>query len=90
MYNDDKYYSLYMKLTSLTEPSRIINAEIMFDLFAKPVGVHIDGGLCSYLWPEDNPSWSFGLRFPGRDRKWFDNRTEKIRCLLNGMARLFK
>lgn len=53
-------------------PSRELDAQIMFDLYAKPVGKHKkDGGPIGYLWPEDNASWSFGIRFPGRDRAWF-------------------
>lgn len=54
-----------------TGPDREIDAQIMFDLFAKPVGRKSDGGPTGYLWPEDNPSWSFGIRFPGKDRDWF-------------------
>lgn len=54
-----------------TGPDREIDAQIMFDLFAKPVGKKSDGGPTGYLWPEDNPSWSFGIRFPGKDRDWF-------------------
>lgn len=46
-------------------PDRELDGEIMFRLFAKPVG---DKG---YIWPEDNPSWSFAIRFPGKDREWF-------------------
>jgi len=65
-------------------PSRELDAEIAFDLFAKPVGQKGDGGPSGYLWPEDNPSWSFGLRFPGRDRDWFfrDRKPDDDECLL--------
>lgn len=59
-------------------PDREIDAEVMFDLFAKPVGQKDDGGPCGYLWPEDNPSWSFGIRFPGKDREWFASCRNKI------------
>lgn len=47
------------------EPSRDLDGEIMFTLFAKPVGER------GYLWPEDNASWSFAMRFPGKDLAWF-------------------
>ncbi len=53
-------------------PIRELDAEIMFECFAKPIGKKDDGGPMGYLWPEDNPSWSFGIRFPGRDRAWFN------------------
>jgi hypothetical protein len=53
------------------EPDREIDAAIMFDAFAKPVGVMSDGGPRGYLWPDDDPSWNFGMRFPGKDRDWF-------------------
>ncbi|HEU4986843.1 MAG TPA: hypothetical protein VFT89_07240 [Rhizobiaceae bacterium] len=62
---------LIARVEALTGPDREVDAEIMFDLFAKPVGVKKDGGPMGYLWPEDNPSWSFGIRFPGKDRAWF-------------------
>ena len=52
------------RLRSAESGSRELDAEIMFDLFAKPVGERKDGGPVGYLWPEDNPSWNFGLRFP--------------------------
>jgi hypothetical protein len=55
-----------------TGPDRELDAAIMFDLYAKPVGQHKeDGGPTGYLWPEDNASWAFGHRFPGKDREWF-------------------
>lgn len=60
------------KLRDLKGPDREVDAEIMFDLFAVPTGKKGDGGPIGYLWPEDNPSWSFGIRFPGKDREWFD------------------
>lgn len=66
--------NLIEKLWDAGGPDRQLDAEIMFDLFAKPVGTHqVDGGPTGYLWPEDNVSWNFGLRFPGKDRAWFDD-----------------
>lgn len=60
------------RVERLEGPDREIDAEIMFDLYAKPCGVSKkDGGPIGYLWPEDNPSWSFGIRFPDRNRGWF-------------------
>jgi hypothetical protein len=60
------------RVERLEGPDREIDAEIMFDLYAKPYGVSKkDGGPRGYLWPEDNPSWSFGIRFPDRNRGWF-------------------
>lgn len=50
---------------------RDLDAEIMFDLYAKPCGVKADGGPTGYIWPEDNPSWNLGIRFPGKEREWF-------------------
>lgn len=61
-----------------TGPDRELDAEIMFDLFATPVGRKYDGGPTGYLWPEDNPSWSFGIRFPGKDRTWFKDVRKRI------------
>lgn len=59
------------RLEKADGPDRELDAEIMFDLFAKPVGQKSDGGPVGYIWPEDNPSWNFGIRFPGKDREWF-------------------
>lgn len=36
---------------------RELDGRIMFGLFAKPCSDH------GYIWPEDDPSWSFALRF---------------------------
>lgn len=62
---------LIERLEKAEAGSRELDAEIMFDLYAKPVGKREDGGPSGYLWPEDNPSWSFGIRFPGKNREWF-------------------
>jgi len=43
-------------------PDRELDAEIVFDLYAVPVGKKPDGGPVGFLWPEDNPSWSLGIR----------------------------
>ena len=45
------------------EPSRELDGEIMFSLFAKPAGDQVPTR--HYLWPEDNASWSFAIRFSG-------------------------
>lgn len=70
--------ALIERVEKLTGPDRCVDAEIMFDLFAKPVGKKDDGGPMGYLWPEDNPSWSFGIRFPGKDREWFAQCRKRI------------
>ena len=44
-------------------PSRELDGEIMFSLFAKPADDQVPTR--HYLWPEDNASWSFAIRFPG-------------------------
>lgn len=73
MHND-----LIERLEALSGPSREVDAEIAFDVYAKPVGKHkADGGPIGYLWPEDNPSWSFGIRFPCCDRQWFADQQAK-------------
>ena len=69
---------LLRRVEAATGPDREIDAAVMFDLFAKPVGARDDGGPTGYLWPEDNPSWSFGIRFPGKDREWFTAARQKI------------
>ena len=38
-------------------PSREIDGKVMFTLFAKPAGPR------AFLWPEDDPSWSFAGKF---------------------------
>lgn len=58
--------ALIGRLEAASGPDREIDGEIMFTLFAKQVSEN------GYLWPEDNPSWSFAIRFPGKDRAWFD------------------
>lgn len=83
---------LIAALEAAPGPSRELDAWVMFKLYAKPVGVHkIDGGPSGYLWPEDNPSWSFGIRFPGKDRDWFAksrNRKDKETLLVEDCGAL--
>jgi hypothetical protein len=69
---------LLERVTAATGPDRELDAEVMFDLFAKPVGQREDGGPTGYLWPEDNPSWSFFIRFPGKEREWFTAARQKV------------
>ena len=57
---------LIEKLEAADEPSRELDAEIAFRCYAKEVGKN--GG--KYLLPEDNPSWSFGIKFKGRTKDW--------------------
>ena len=64
------------RLERATGPDRELDGEIMFSLFAKPVGVN------GFLWPEDNPSWSFAIRFPGKDREWFKKYPDKETILI--------
>lgn len=63
--------ALLARVEAADGPSRELDAEVMFDLFAQPVGQREDGGPVGYLWTEDNPSWNFGMRFPNKDRDWF-------------------
>lgn len=64
--------SLTSRIAGADVGSRELDAEIVFDLFAKPLGKHkLDGGPTGYIWPEKDPSWNLGLRFPGKDRAWF-------------------
>jgi hypothetical protein len=67
----NEWLALAERCEKATGPDREIDAAIMFDAFAVPVGQMSDGGPRGYLWPSDNPSWSFGIRFPGKDRDWF-------------------
>lgn len=57
---------LLARLQQLAAPDRDTDGDVMFSLFAQPVGEN------GFLWPEDNPSWVFAMRFPGKDRPWFD------------------
>jgi len=71
---------LIARLEALTGPDREVDAEIMFDLFATPVGKHKeDGGPIGYIRRDDQPSWNFGLRFPGKDRAWFQATRKQIK-----------
>ena len=64
--------SLIARLERAEGPSREIDAEIVFDVFATPVGKHKeDDGPIGYIHLDDQPSWNLGLRFPGKDRAWF-------------------
>lgn len=69
---------LIERLKGLHGPSREVDAEIMFDLFATPVGRKDGDGPSGYLWLDDNPSWAFGMRFPGKDREWFAKSRKQI------------
>lgn len=76
--NADALLELAARVEDAAGPDRELDAEIMFDLFAKPVGESkVDGGPTGYLWPEDSASWSFGHRFPGKDREWFTSGKRK-------------
>lgn len=59
------------RVQAATGPDRELDAEIMFDMFASAVGKKDDCGPLGYIWPDDNPSWNLGIRFPGKDRTWF-------------------
>lgn len=72
-----QWLALADRCETATGSDRDIDAAIMFDAFAKPVGVMSDGGPRGYLWPDDNPSWNFGMRFPGKDRDWFNQTRSK-------------
>jgi hypothetical protein len=72
-----QWIALADRCETATGSDRDIDAAIMFDAFAKPVGVMSDGGPRGYLWPDDNPSWNFGMRFPGKDRDWFNQTRAK-------------
>ena len=65
------WLALSDRCKNATEADRELDTEIMFDACAVPVGTMSDGGPRGYLWPSDNPSWSFGIRFPDKDREWF-------------------
>lgn len=72
--------SLAARVEELTGPDREVDAEVMFDLCAAPVGQHKeDGGPTGYIWPGNDPSWNLGLRFPGKDRAWFGATRKKIK-----------
>lgn len=79
-----KWIELAERCEKATGPDRELDAAVMFDAFAVPVGQMSDGGPRGYLWPSDNPSWSFGLRFPGKGRDWFakQRRGDKKETLL--------
>ncbi|WP_448953034.1 hypothetical protein [Labrys neptuniae] len=78
MTRPEELLALATRVEGGSEPDRDLDAEVMFDLFAKPVGARSDGGPMGYLWPEDNPSWNFGIRFPDKDRGWFRQCRNKI------------
>jgi hypothetical protein len=67
----EQWLDLAERIEKATGPDREIDAAIMFDAFAVPVGQMSDGGPRGYLWPGDNPSWCFGIRCPDKDRDWF-------------------
>ena len=71
---------LIAKLEALDGPSREVDAEIVFDAFATPVGKHkYDDGPIGYIDMADQPSWNLGLRFPGKDRDWFFSCRKQIK-----------
>lgn len=72
--------TLIERVEALTGPDREVDAEVMFDLLATPVGQHKeDGGPMGYIRLDDQPSWNFGLRFPGKDRAWFQAARKQIK-----------
>lgn len=72
--------TLIAKLEAANGPSRELDAEIMFDMFASPVGQSgVDGGPIGYIRLDDQPSWNLGIRFPGKDREWFSATRKQIK-----------
>ena len=72
--------TLIAKLEAATGPDRELDAEIMFDMFASPVGhSKIDGGPIGYIRLDDRPSWNLGIRFPGKDREWVASTRKRIK-----------
>lgn len=71
---------LVARLESAEGPDRELDAEIVFDVFATPVGKHKeDDGPIGYIRLDDQPSWNLGLRFPGKDRAWFAATRKQIK-----------
>lgn len=72
--------SLIARLEKAEGPDRELDAEIVFDMFATPVGKHKeDDGPIGYIRLDDQPSWNLGLRFPGKDRSWFAATRKQIK-----------
>lgn len=72
--------SFIARLETAEGPDRGLDAEIVFDAFATPVGKHKeDGGPIGYIRLDDQPSWNLGLRFPGKDRAWFAATRKQIK-----------
>lgn len=72
--------NLITRLSKLDAPDREVDAEIVFDLLASPVGQHKeDGGPIGYIDLTDQPSWNLGLRFPGKDKAWFAATRKQIK-----------
>lgn len=72
--------SLIARLEKAEGPNRDLDAEIVFDVFATPVGKHKeDDGPIGYIRLDDQPSWNLGLRFPGKDRAWFSATRKQIK-----------
>lgn len=71
--------ALQERVRAATGPDRELDAEIMFDFFAAPVGKHKEGGPIGYIRLDDQPSWNIGIRFPGKDRDWFAATRKQIK-----------
>lgn len=72
--------SLIARMEKAERPDRELDAEIVFDVFATPVGKHKeDDGPIGYIRLDDQPSWNLGLRFPGKDRAWFAATRKQIK-----------
>ena len=67
-----EHFRDYINRLQSGEDTLDLIGEIMFDFFAEPIGQHKSGGPMGYVWPDDNPSWNFAIRFPGQTREWFD------------------
>lgn len=64
--NEDDLVNTYKKLTYNTVPSRNLDGEIMFVLFAQEISEN-------HYMKEDDPSWSFAIAFPQKNEKWIKN-----------------
>lgn len=71
MTNLESLRSLQKRIREAQGADRELDAEIVFRLCAVSCGQNHNNGTTGYIWPEDDPSWSLAIKFPGRDREWF-------------------
>jgi len=72
---------LKARLTAASGPDRELDARIGYLLVAKPCGPLSHDEAKHYIWPEDDPSWSFAMALEKQPSKYFISEKREVRAI---------